>query len=818
VKPTNIRIQTLLLAALICLPAAAQTSTPAQQQWPNVTVRNGVTNTIYQPQIESWDHKTLKASSAVSVQANNSRAATFGVINFTARTHVDRAERQVVVENIQVTGTVFPSAAEKADDYRRDFGAILPLAVSSLPLDTLEASLGISEARRKTAGQPIKNDPPAIIFSTKPAMLVSLDGPPKYHPVPDTKLQRVANTRALILRDDSGKYFLHLFDGYVTAAALEGPWTIATTIPADVTTAQTQAVKAKQVDLLAGQENPQTKEKPSLRSTPVPTLYVVTAPTELVVTFGDPKWVPLPPTELLYATNTASHIFKEVADQKTYVLISGRWFRSPSFQGPWEFVPASALPKDFANIPDESAQENVKASVSGTSQAQEAAIANDIPHDVKVDRSKATISPPLEYDGAPELKQITGTPLSFVVNCQTPVIKVDERSWYACQNGIWFMANSLNGPWSAATSVPEVIYTIPPSSPLHYVTYVTVSSYDPNFIWSSATPGYYGTEVSPDGVVVYGTGYNYPAYVGNSLYVAYPLTYGYGFNPCWTPWGGWAFGLAAGWATAASWDWWCGCPAAPFWGPYWAGCYGQHYNAFGGITSWGPYGWAGTSGYAYHHNGAWTGVRYGDAGYNPWTGHEWASQYARSYNSTTGMRTVGQRGAVQNVFNGNYAYGRRGAFYNPRTGVAGAGREATIGNEYSGRSATVARGTAYNPVTGNSMHVSGIRGDQGGALDINNHVIADHNGNVYRPDGRGGWQSASRPLATTGRATGFRPSEGQTFENRSESLARSEPSDRFQPFNNEFNARQVGGFRHQSFQMHRPQFGGFHGGGFRGRR
>src|SRR5690242_11029656 len=101
-KLSNKEIQTLLLAGLVCLPAAAQTSTPPQQQWPNVTVRNGVTNTIYQPQIESWDHKTLKASSAVSVQPNNSRAATFGVINFTAQTHVDRAEREVVLENIQV--------------------------------------------------------------------------------------------------------------------------------------------------------------------------------------------------------------------------------------------------------------------------------------------------------------------------------------------------------------------------------------------------------------------------------------------------------------------------------------------------------------------------------------------------------------------------------------------------------------------------------------------------------------------------------------------------------------------------------------------
>jgi hypothetical protein len=190
------------------------------------------------------------------------------------------------------------------------------------------------------------------------------------------------------------------------------------------------------------------------------------------------------------------------------------------------------------------------------------------------------------------------------------------------------------------------------------------------------------------------------------------------------------------------------------------------------------------------------------------------------------MRAVGQRGGVQNVFNGNYAYGRRGAAYNPRTGTAAAGREVTVGNEGSGRSATLARGTAYNPFTGRTTHVSGIKGDQGGAIDINNHVIADHDGNVFRPDGQGGWQTHSKPLTTTGSATGFRPGD-QTFENR-QSFNRSEPQwssfhpsdadrDRFQSFHNEFNARQLGGFRHQSFQMHRPQFGGFHG-GFGGRR
>src|SRR5262249_40964574 len=152
-------------------------------------------------------------------------------------------------------------------------------------------------------------------------------------------------------------------------------------------------------------------------------------------------------------------------------------------------------------------------------------------------------------------------------------------------------------------------------------------------------------------------------------------------------------------------------------------------------------------------------------------------------------------------------------------------REATVGNAYSGRSATVARGTAYNPYTGKTAHVSGIQGAEGGAVDINNHVIADHNGNVYRPDSQGGWQTASKPLSTTGSASGFRPETPSTIQSRPASSQWSDfhPSsdadrDRFQSMNNEFNARQVGGFRNQSFQMHRPQFGGFHGGGFRGRR
>ncbi len=559
--PKNVRTYSFLVCLAVSVIAHGQS--PVSSQWPRVISRNGVTNTIYQPQLESWDYFTLKATSAVEIQSGSAPQDVFGSIDFAAKTRVDRAEREVYFEDIQITHGTFPSAGAQADAYLTTLRSLLPTGIKSISLDRLEASLAILEARRKGAAQPLKNDPPAIIFSTQPAMLILVDGPAVYHPVEKTDLERILNTRALILREKSGRHYLHLFDGYVEASDLRGPWTIASKVPDGISAAEKQAVAAKQVDLLAGQENPETKRKPSLKSTPLPVVHVVDVPTELVVTHGEPAWSPVPMTQLLCLTNTASHVFKEIENQQTYLLISGRWFRAPSFAGPWEFVPGANLPKDFTNIPDDSAQENVKAAVLGTRQAQESNIANDIPQIVKVDRKKARVYPLPQYDGEPQLTPIEGTSLLYVANCPLPVIKVDDKDWYSCQNGIWFVATDPKGPWVAATNVPAVIYSIPPNSPMHYVVYSRVYNYDQNYIWVGTSPGFYGTMVGPDGVVVYGTGYSYAPYIGSTIYVSYPLTYGYGCNPCWTPWAGWAFGFGVGWAMENDWYWWVGCLLHP---------------------------------------------------------------------------------------------------------------------------------------------------------------------------------------------------------------------------------------------------------------
>src|SRR5262249_25562281 len=145
---------------------------------------------------------------------------------------------------------------------------------------------------------------------------------------------------------------------------------------------------------------------PSLAKGPAPGILVATTPTELLVTQGEPDFVPMDGTQLLYVKNTTGHIFKDLDDQKTYVLLSGRWYRaSDPKAGPWEFVPGKSLPPDFAQIPDDSPEENVKASVPGTPQAQEALIANDIPQTAKIERQTAKIDGPV-YDGAPKTKPI----------------------------------------------------------------------------------------------------------------------------------------------------------------------------------------------------------------------------------------------------------------------------------------------------------------------------------------------------------------------------------------------------------------------------
>ena len=123
--------------------------------------------------------------------------------------------------------------------------------------------------------------------------------------------------------------------------------------------AEEYLVSQNQVQNPTGEQAPQ--QQPSLKEAgkkaQIPMVYVVFGPAELIEVNGDPKYT----TGLEYVINTNGNIFR--LDGQYYILISGRWFKGPSFDGPWTFEDGKTLPSDFAKIPTDNPKASMLASV-----------------------------------------------------------------------------------------------------------------------------------------------------------------------------------------------------------------------------------------------------------------------------------------------------------------------------------------------------------------------------------------------------------------------------------------------------------------------
>jgi hypothetical protein len=656
---------------LVAVTASAATSNGAAKlAWPRTFEDAGSTIAVHQPQVIAWSGDRLQAKSAVSVTPKAGGDTRFGVIYLDARTDVDKPARVVVLRELRVTKASFPQAESSAPIYLEAIRRQVPDKTRVIPLDHLEANLAASQAATSSAVD-VKNDPPRIIVATVPTLLVLIDGEPALREVNATvggaRLMRVFNTRALLVFDAAAnRYYLRAMRSWVTASSAEGPWAAATQVPPAVDQLKDAFKGDKSVDLYEPTD-PAAAPKQSV-------VLTSTQPAELVQTEGEPQYERVPGTNLMYATNTDGALFKDAATLQQYVLVSGRWFVAPGLQGPWTYVSGKSLPPDFAKIPPDSPKANVLVSVPDTPQAREAVIANSIPQTaaVKISEAKLTVT----YDGSPKFTAVRGIKgLQYATNTALPVILVEgDKTFWCVENGVWFTGKSPTGPWAVATEVPGIIYTIPTSNPVHYVTYVRIYGTGPDVVYVGYTPGYMGTCVTADGVVVYGTGHVYPAYVG-TVWVGYPPSYGYGASfACGTA-TGFAFGFAAG----ASMGYW----STPYWGP----CYGYSHidiNTSNVYTNW--------------RGGVTTVNRSYE--YDPWDNKAKAKGSFSSFNPYSGRSTVGGYKGSYDYDNNEYSYKRGAATYDPNSGTARAAGSKITGDVDEGTQ-TVKRGAAeYNENTG----------------------------------------------------------------------------------------------------------------------
>jgi len=508
----------LLFVALMSLAHAAHSQAA---DWPQEIVgSNGSVVIIYQPQVESFSGNNLEARAAVSIKLPSApEVPVFGAVWIKAKLDSNRDTRMAVLRDITVSDVSFADASDdQKDNLARFIESELENTNLNMTVDELLADLDYDPSGQPQAD--LKHTPPEILLSREPAMLVSIDGDPVFQGIDDTYLEYVVNSPFLIVRAGVDHYLYVGSNTWFAADDVMGPWTMSTTVPDDVRN-------------LAEPTEGDSSEVGDMK------IIIATEPTELIVLDGPPMWAPVEGMDLLYMSNTDSHAFLELTTQSYYVLLSGRWYRGEGIDGEleWVHVPNDELPLPFADIPADSVNGAVLSQVSGTQQARDAVLDNTIPQTAAIDRNDTSFS--VEYDGDPDFAPIEDIQVEYAQNTAAAVFKYGNL-YYACDDGVWYVATTARGPWSVATEIPDAIYDIPASNPYHNVTYVKVYDVTPQVVYVGYTPSYYGSYYY-HGTVVYGTGWYYRPWYGPYYYPRYPT---WGFHVTYNPWMGWGFGVS----------------------------------------------------------------------------------------------------------------------------------------------------------------------------------------------------------------------------------------------------------------------------------
>lgn len=494
-------------------------------EYPRVIAEDEGTVTVHHPQIETWEgFETMTGWVVIEVQETGEEESWLGTYLVQGETDIDFEERLVVIHDITVRESKFPSGEPPKEALNMVYNAVGSRA-RTIPLDVFIRVLPEDfELPQQGMAPALKADPPTIFSSVDPAELMILNGEPVLASIEGTKLQFVVNTNWDLFYHTGQKrwYVLNDFAWQYTKSLDTPKWKTTTRLPRDFKKLPDEENWSRVKQYLPA-------EKPDDKP---PRIIVSQRPAELILVDGEPQLERIPGTDIASVKNTVSDLF--VHGSKYYYLVSGRWFAAPQLAGP--FTPVQQLPESFKSIPVDHEQSHVLASVPGTAEARAAQIEALIPRKADINKTAGSELQVL-YAGAPQFVDIEGTSLKRAVNTQSQVIQVGN-SYYLCSNGVWFFGAMPEGPWQVAEQIPAEIYSIPPSDPAHNTTYVYIVDDDDNDTVTYAyTSGYHDTFVTAYGVT-FGTGYYYSPWVyypmyGYPYYYYYPSSYGYAawYNP-----------------------------------------------------------------------------------------------------------------------------------------------------------------------------------------------------------------------------------------------------------------------------------------------
>src|SRR5215831_7661633 len=511
----------IVMAALFASPfeiATAQSSTAAGQSdstWPREKYSNGTKLIVYHPQVDDWKNfQDLSWRMAISLTPKTGKEVV-GVIEMKGTTSVDNVAKLVTISNLQVTGTYFPSLDKPtAEKMEQLFKTFVPPTFSA----SLYHLIASTPKKEPPAGVQLNNEPPKIFVGYQPSILLTVNGEPVLSEVPNTNLKFVVNTEwPLFFDQGNSAYYVAVGQAWLTASSLDGQWSPTKKLPPEMS----KVPQDKQWSALKKFIPPAANPKG-----PAPEVFYSDKPAEIILFDGQPAYAQIPDTQLEYATNTNSVVFVYKPTKQFYFLTAGRWFSAADLQGSWTYATPN-LPADFAKIPSSSPASAILATVPGTEQAKDAVLLAQVPTTMTVKPTEAAAKVKVAYAGNPKFEPIKGTSMQYATNTTDKVIEL-EGTYYLCLQGVWFMAPTATGPWSTCMSVPNEIYTIPSSSPVYNVTYVTQTANPDGTVTSNYTAGYLGTFIlgaAAGAILADGSGYWWPPYCSGGYYYPWPATY-----------------------------------------------------------------------------------------------------------------------------------------------------------------------------------------------------------------------------------------------------------------------------------------------------
>jgi len=524
----------------------------AQTNWPQkANTSGGATIKMYEWQTESFSGNTLKARAAISVTERGKTDPVFGVAWINAE--LEKKGNKWELRAAQINTIKLPGDQEQdlINQIQTSLEKEIPYWNISFTDDELNSGLKQAEQQEKLSRN-FNNNPPEILYAAQPSVLVSIDGSPRLHLNEEWGLETVINSPFTIIKNKDGNFYLYGGKHWYVAKSATGPYSFSAQVPQNLTSIESAINESY--------KNNNTEEEKN--SYTISSIIVTTKPAELIQTDGEARFGAVEGTSLLYVRNTDDDIFMDVNSQNYYVLLSGRWYKSKTLSGDWQYVEADKLPNDFARIPENSEKADVLASVAGTDAAREALQEAQVPQTARVDRNNTSVD--VVYDGDPEFEDIEGTSLQYATNSPYSVVRYRNR-YYAVDNGVWFESRSPRGPWVVAIERPYEVVYISPRYPIYHIKYVYIYDVGPDFVYMGYTPGYLNTFVCGP-TVVYGTGYYYRPWF-RRYYYPRPCTWGY--NMRYSPWFGWGFGvnINIGWFNVGIGNRYWGYSRCGWWGP-----------------------------------------------------------------------------------------------------------------------------------------------------------------------------------------------------------------------------------------------------------